>query len=101
MEHMAHVHCPGHAALTYPATVGYVHIDPLGERPVYLQLSDVLRERIASGELEPNRPLPSLTTLVQEYQVARGTASKAVQVLVGEGLVRIAPGKGAFVVRRS
>jgi GntR family transcriptional regulator len=60
---------------------------------------DRLREKIDSGELEPNRPLPSLSTLVQRYQ-ARGTAAKAVQVLVSEGLVRIAPGKGAFVVRR-
>jgi GntR family transcriptional regulator len=97
---MAHLVCPGHAALTCAATVGYVTIDPLGERPVYLQLSDILREKINSGELEPNRPVPSLTTLVQQYQVARGTAAKAVQVLVSEGLVRIAPGKGAFVVRR-
>ncbi len=95
---MVHLVCPGHAVLTCTATVGYVTIDPLGERPVYLQLSDILREKINSGELEPNRPVPSLTTLVQQYQVARGTAAKAVQVLVSEGLVRIAPGKGAFVV---
>jgi GntR family transcriptional regulator len=97
---MAHLVRPSRAVLTCTATVGYVTIDPLGERPVYLQVSDILREKIDSGELEPNRPLPSLTTLVQRYQVARGTAAKAVQVLVSEGLVRIAPGKGAFVVRR-
>lgn len=100
MAHMAHLVFPGHTALTCTATVGYVTIDPLGERPVYLQLSDILREKINSGELEPNRPVPSLTTLVQQYQVARGTAAKAVQVLVSEGLVRIAPGKGAYVVRQ-
>jgi GntR family transcriptional regulator len=100
MIHMAHLVYLGHAALACTATVGYVIIDPLGERPVYLQLSDILREKINSGELEPNRPVPSLTTLVQQYQVARGTAAKAVQVLVSEGLVRIAPGKGAFVVHR-
>lgn len=75
-------------------------IDPLGEVPVYLQLAQVLRERIASGELEPNRPLPSYTSLMQDYAVARGTAAKAVRVLVGEGLVRIVPGKGAYVTRR-
>ncbi|MDQ2874939.1 MAG: winged helix-turn-helix domain-containing protein [Actinomycetota bacterium] len=72
-------------------------IDPLGETPVYIQVADVLRSRIRSGELEPNRPLPSYTTLVQEYGVARGTAAKAVRLLVDEGLVRIVPGRGAFV----
>jgi GntR family transcriptional regulator len=77
-----------------------VSIDPLGETPVYLQLAEILRGRIRSGELAPNRPIPSLVALVQQYEVARGTASKAVGVLVDEGLVRIVPGKGAFVIRR-
>ena len=76
-------------------------IDPLGETPVYLQLAAILRSRIASGELVPNRPLPSLVTLVQEYGVARGTAAKAVHLLVEEKLVRIVPGRGAYVVGRS
>jgi GntR family transcriptional regulator len=77
-----------------------VSLDPLGEVPVYLQLAGILRGRIRSGELAPNRPLPSYTALVQEYGVARGTAAKAVGVLVAEGLARIVPGKGAFVIKR-
>jgi DNA-binding GntR family transcriptional regulator len=39
-------------------------------------------------------------SLVQQYQVARGTASKAVAVLVTEGLVMIVPGRGAYVRQR-
>jgi len=74
-----------------------VTIDPLGETPVYLQLAAILRAAIESGELEPNRPLPSYTTLMQQHGVARGTAAKAVGVLVAEGLVRIVPGRGAYV----
>jgi GntR family transcriptional regulator len=77
-----------------------VSIDPLGETPVYLQLAEILRGRIRSGELAPNRPLPSYTALVQQYGVARGTAAKAVGLLVDEGLARIVPGKGAFVIKR-
>ncbi|MGH3272833.1 MAG: GntR family transcriptional regulator [Streptosporangiaceae bacterium] len=75
-------------------------IDHLGGEPVYQQLASILRQRIASRELEPDRPLPSLVTLVQDYGVARGTAQKAVAVLVDEGLVRIVPGRGAYVVER-
>jgi GntR family transcriptional regulator len=77
-----------------------VTIDPLGQTPVYQQLCQILRTRIASGELEVGRPIPSLVTLVQEYGVARGTAAKSVAVLVDEGLVRIVPGKGAYVIKR-
>jgi len=77
-----------------------VTIDPLGETPVYLQLAAVLRAAIESGELEPNRPLPSYTTLMQQHEVARGTAAKAVGVLVAEGLARVVPGRGVFVTKR-
>lgn len=76
----------------------HVSLDPLGERPVYLQLADILRGQIEDGTLEAGRPLPSLVTLMGEYEVARGTAAKAQQVLVSEGLARRAPGKGIFVV---
>ncbi len=75
-------------------------IDPLGEIPVYQQLCQILRDRIASGELEAGRPIPSLVTLQQQYGVARGTAAKSLAVLVDEGLVRIVPGKGAYVIAR-
>lgn len=89
--------CLSHAAQSWPPTVSHVSIDPLGATPVYQQLAAILRGRVESGELAPDRPLPSLVSLVQQYQVARGTAGKAVGVLVAEGLVVIVPGRGAYV----
>jgi GntR family transcriptional regulator len=77
-----------------------VSIDHLSGTPVYLQLAALLRAGIEAGEYPPDRPLPSLVTLMQDHGVARGTAAKAVQVLVGEGLVRIVPGRGAYVTER-
>ncbi len=75
-----------------------VSVDHLSGTPVYLQLAAILRAAIQRGQIEPDRPLPSYMTLMQEHGVARGTAAKAVQVLVGEGLVRIVPGRGAYVI---
>jgi GntR family transcriptional regulator len=57
----------------------------------------VIRQRIESGAIEPNRPVPSITGIVQEFGVARGTAVKALALLADEGLVRVVPGKGTFV----
>lgn len=91
---------PGNVTQSWLLRVNCVSIDPLGETPVYQQLATILRDRIKSGELEPNRPLPSLVTLTQRYGVARGTAAKAVGLLVEEKLVRIVPGRGAYVVSR-
>jgi GntR family transcriptional regulator len=100
MAHTAHMHYPGNATRPWVFTVSHVTIDHLSGTPVYLQLAGILRDRIESGDLEPDRPLPSYTTLMQEHGIARGTAAKAVQVLVGMGLVRIVPGRGAYVVKR-
>jgi GntR family transcriptional regulator len=57
--------------------------------------------RIESGELEPGEPVPSITTLTQEWDVARETAAHAPQVLEAEGLVRRYPGRGYYVIGRS
>ena len=56
-------------------------IDHLGEQPVYLQLAAILRQMIQSGEISPREPLPSINTLVQRYEVAKGTVEKALGVL--------------------
>ena len=45
----------------------------------------------------PQRVIPSESTLMQEYGVARETARKAVRVLVAEGLVYVVQGRGAYV----
>ena len=73
-------------------------IDHLGETPVYLQLAAILRDRIQSGDLVVGRPVPSLPHLMADYEISRGTAARAVKVLVDEKLVRIVPGRGAYVI---
>ena len=97
---MAHMHYPGYSEQSWLPTVSHVSVDHLSGTPVYLQLAAILRDGIKRGTPAPDRPLPSYTTLMQEHGVARGTAAKAVQVLVNEGLVRIVPGRGAYVVPR-
>lgn len=64
--------------------------------PLYEQLAALLRAAIDAGRLTGR--VPSEPTMVQEYGVSRGTAGRAVQILVDAGYVTISPGKGAFVV---
>jgi GntR family transcriptional regulator len=75
-------------------------VDPLSSVPVYRQVAAILRERIESGELEPDRPVPSEAYLVQEYGIARGTARRAIEVLRDEGLVVTVQGRGTYVKPR-
>jgi DNA-binding GntR family transcriptional regulator len=37
---------------------------------------------------------------MQQYEISRGTAARAVGVLRTEGILRIVPGRGAFVVAK-
>jgi GntR family transcriptional regulator len=57
----------------------------------------ILRGRIESGDLAPNRPIPSETAMQQEHGVARGTARRAVALLREEGLMVTVKGRGTFV----
>jgi DNA-binding GntR family transcriptional regulator len=67
---------------------------------VYVRIAADLRGRIESGELQPGQPVPSITSLCQEWGVARETAAHALRVLEGEGLVRRYPGRGYYVTGR-
>jgi DNA-binding GntR family transcriptional regulator len=72
-------------------------IDPDGPTPVYVQIAHAIAERIARGDLAPNRPIPSETQIQQEYGVARATARHAVAELRKRGLVYTVPQRGTYV----
>jgi DNA-binding GntR family transcriptional regulator len=74
-----------------------VTIDRDGIRAPYLQLADILRERIASGVIPIGRRVPSQTELEAEFELNRNTIKKALNVLKLEGLLETAPGRGMFV----
>lgn len=65
--------------------------------PVYVQVANILKERIERGELLPDRPVPSEAQLQQEFGVARATARKSIGLLREEGLVITIKGRGSYV----
>jgi GntR family transcriptional regulator len=70
------------------------HMDPT---PLYVQLANILRAMIESGELQPRAPLPSESYLQEQHGVARGTVRSAIGILRDEGLVITIAGRGTFV----
>lgn len=75
-------------------------VDPLGEVPPYLQLAEILRGQIRSGELPPRRPIPSELRLQQEYGLSRGTVRRAIAVLREEGMLHTVAHRGTYVSPR-
>lgn len=68
--------------------------------PIYLQLREVVRDRVDSGEYPPGCLIPSENALAKTYGVNRLTARSALDALVEEGILKRVQGKGAFVVGR-
>jgi GntR family transcriptional regulator len=65
--------------------------------PRYLQLADLMRQRIARGLWTAGQKLPSLEALVAEFGVARVTVRQAVDMLARDGLLSPQQGRGTFV----
>ena len=69
-----------------------------GGVPLYLQISEILKRRILSGEFPPGSSLPAEPDLRKEFGVARGTIRQALSKLETEGFVRREQGRGTFVI---
>ena len=72
-------------------------IDLRSHTPVYVQVANLLRKRIESGELPPGSPLPSEARLTQEYGIGREAVRMAMALLRSEGLVSTVRGHGTRV----
>jgi DNA-binding transcriptional regulator YhcF (GntR family) len=65
--------------------------------PIYTQIMDLVKRRIAVGELRVGQQLPSVRDLAQEVVVNPNTVQKAYLELEREGYVATQRGLGTFV----
>lgn len=68
--------------------------------PLYLQLARQLESDIRTGTYRVDQALPSERVLSESLGVSRITARKAIEVLVGQGLVLRRQGSGNFIAPR-
>lgn len=66
----------------------------------YVQIADLIRQRIARGTWPEGHQLPTLDRLVEEFGVARVTVRQAIRLLAEEELLSPQQGRGTFVLRR-
>jgi GntR family transcriptional regulator len=82
------VHTDVHSPLVISQT------DP---RPLYLQVKEQIRHRIAVGELKPGEEIPSIRALAASIQVSVITIKRAYLELEHEGVIQARQGRGSFV----
>jgi GntR family transcriptional regulator len=64
--------------------------------PLYIQIRNLLRERIRLGEWSAEEPMPTEEELVAHFGVSRTTVRQAMSDLANEGLVVRHAGRGTF-----
>lgn len=79
-------------------TVG--KLDEKSSLPLYQQLQRALRQAIETRVLGPDDALPPERDLADEFSVSRITVRKAIDGLVGEGMLVRRQGSGTFVCAR-
>ncbi len=75
-------------------------LNPQSGVPLYRQLLDQVRRMVASGQLAPGAPLPSVRELALQHAVNPMTISKAYALLEAEGLLERNRGKPMTVATR-
>lgn len=68
--------------------------------PLYVQVGDMLRDKIFKGKFEAHSKLPPESELGRLFSVSRITIRQALSNLQREGLIFKIPGKGTFVTKK-
>lgn len=69
-------------------------------QPLYIQLQEIIEDKIASGEWIENQLIPSENEMSRIYGISRMTSRAVILELVREGLLYRVQGKGTFVATK-
>ncbi len=72
-------------------------IDPKSTVPIYVQVMEQIRQRVAAGVLVPGDQLPSVRELASHLLINPNTVARIYRDLEREGLLEFRRGQGTFV----
>ena len=75
----------------------FIALSPGHPDPMYRQVTDQIKDAIASGDLAPNERLPSVRELSEALRVSAITIKRAYFDLETEGYIMTRAGLGSFV----
>ena len=76
------------------------NMNPNSIVPLYEQVAEFLKRDIENGVYNATGKIPTEAELAEQYKVSRITIRKAMDNLVGDGLVEKKQGKGTFIRRQ-
>jgi GntR family transcriptional regulator len=76
----------------------WIVISQADARPLYLQVMEQVRRRVAVGDLVPGAELPSIRQLAADLNVSVITIKRAYLELERDGIIETRQGRGSVVV---
>jgi GntR family transcriptional regulator len=76
---------------------GVFAISQSDKRPMYLQIMEQIKQRIALGDWTEGQPIPSIRQLAVDLEVSVITVKRAYLELEREGVIQTQQGKGSQV----
>ena len=70
-------------------------------RPIYDQISEQIKGKILTGQLEEGEALPSMRLLAKELRISVITTKRAYEELERDGFIVTMTGKGSFVAEKN
>ena len=75
----------------------FIVISPQNPDPMYKQVTDQIKDAIASGTLKPETKLPSIRDMAKELKISMITIKRAYADLENESYILTRSGLGSFV----
>lgn len=66
-------------------------------QPIYLQIADQIRQKVANGELKPGDQLPTVRQMATDLRVNFNTVARAYRMLDEAGLISTQHGRGTYI----
>jgi GntR family transcriptional regulator len=75
----------------------WINVSVADPRPLYLQIMEQIKRRVAVGDLPPGTELPSIRQLAADLNISVITIKRAYLELEREGVIYTRQGKGSVV----
>jgi GntR family transcriptional regulator len=75
----------------------WINVSISDPRPLYLQIMEQIKRRVAVGDLPPGTELPSIRQLAADLNISVITIKRAYMELEREGVIYTRQGKGSVV----
>jgi GntR family transcriptional regulator len=66
--------------------------------PIYLQVVEQIKERLASGQLKPGDQLPTVRSLAADLRVNFNTIARAYRIMDESGIISTQQGRGTYIL---